>query len=127
MEKHFHLAGVRLKNIGTREALSQVDRAFYEERFLTLGEVNRRTLYLMGENPVVRNLVEELDITIIGESEILEVAKEHGLRRQFEIDNRVFLYQFYRRMERNNCKVLLLGETTESVMKEVASLREEFP
>ena len=127
MEKYFHLAGVRLKNISTREALSQVDRAFYEERFLTLGEVNRKTLYLMGENPVVRNLMEELDITIIGESEILEVAKEHGLRRQFEIDNRVFLYQFYRRMERSNRKVLLLGETTESVLKEVACLREEFP
>ena len=127
MEKHFHLAGVRLKNISTREALNRVDRAFYEERFLTLGEVNRRTLYLAWENPVVRNLIEELDVTIIGESEILEVAKEQGLRRQFEIDNRVFFYQFYRRMERSNRKVLLLGETTESVMKAVALLREEFP
>ena len=127
MEKQFHLAGVRLKNISTREALSRVDRAFYEERFLTLGEVNRRTLYLAGESPEVRNLIEALDITIIGESEILEVAKEHGMRRQFEIDNRVFFYQFYRRMERSNRQVLLLGETTESVMKAVASLRGEFP
>ena len=127
MEKHFHLAGVKLKNINTREALSRVDKAFYEERFLTLGEVNRRTLYLAGENPSVRNLIEALDITIIGESEILEAAKEHGMRRQFEIDNRVFFYQFYRRMERSNRRVLLLGETKESVMKAVALLREEFP
>jgi N-acetylglucosaminyldiphosphoundecaprenol N-acetyl-beta-D-mannosaminyltransferase len=127
MIKEIHVAGITLGNYTTRESLMQMDKAFYEEKFTIVEEVNMRSIILAGEDAVVKNTIESVDLTVIAEAGILDAAGEHSLHRKREIEQNEFFNQFLRRIERNSKKVLLLGDREEEVALAQGFLEEEFP
>lgn len=127
MIKEIRVAGVTLGNYTTRESLMKIDKAFYEEKFTTVEEINMRALFLAGEDAVVKKVIESVDITVITETGILDVAGEHSLNRKYEIEENEFFFQFLRRIERNSKRVLFLGETEEEVALARNYIKEEFP
>lgn len=127
MIKEIRVAGVTLGNYTTRESLMKIDKAFYEEKFTTIEEINMRSLLLAGEDEVVKKIIESVDITVITETGILDVAGEHSLHRKYEIEKNEFFFQFLRKIERNGKKVLVLGETEEEVTLARTYIEEEFP
>ena len=127
MIKEIRVAGVTLGNYTTRESLMKIDKAFYEEKFTTVEEINMRSLFLAGEDEVVKNIIESVDITVITETGILDVAGEHSLHRKHEVEENEFFFQFLRRIERNSKRVLFLGETEEEIVLAKSFIKEEFP
>ena len=127
MIKEIRVAGVTLGNYTARESLMKIDKAFYEEKFTTVEEINMRSLFLAGEDEVVKQIIESIDITVITEAGILDVAGEHSLHRKYEIEENEFFFQFLKRIERSSKRVLFLGETEEEVMLAKTFIEEEFP
>lgn len=127
MIKEIRVAGVTLGNYTVRESLMQIDKALYEDRFITIEEVNMRSLFLAREDALVKKTIESADLTVITEVGILEAAGERGAHLRREIVDNDFFYQFFRRLERSNQQVLLLGETEEETELARAFIQEEFP
>lgn len=127
MIKEITVAGIRLDNYTVRESLIKIDKAFYENRFMMVEEVGMRTLFLAKENEAIKELLEALDITVISEVGILDVAGEDSLQRKYEIEGNDFFFQLLKRIERNNKSVFLLGEIQEEIDKAKEFIEDEFP
>lgn len=127
MIKEICVAGVTLDNYTARESLMQMDKAFYEEKFTVVEEVNMRSLFLAGEDGIVKNMIEAADLTVITDAAILEVAGEKSHHRRREIEQNEFFYQFLRRIERNSQRVFLIGNAEEEVVLARDFLEENFP
>ena len=78
-------------------------------------------------DPVVHNVISELDLSVIGEKEILKAADADSMQRVQETEQNDFSYEFYRRIERNKRSIFVLGQTEEDVQKVKAELQEAFP
>lgn len=127
MIKEIRVAGIKLGNYTVRESLMKIDRALYDKSFTMVEEINMRTLFLAREDEVVKQIIEALDITVIGENGILDAAGEHSLQRKYEIEENEFFYQLLKRMERNNKRIFLLGETEPEIKRAKEFITDEFP
>ena len=126
MIKEITVAGIKLDNYTVKESLIMIDKAFYENRFTTVEEIGMRTIFLAQENETIKNLIEGLDITVISEVGILDVAKENTQQRKYEIEGNEFFFQLFKRIERNNKSIFLLGETLEEINKAKEFISDEF-
>ena len=72
-------------------------------------------------------MISELDLSVIGEKEILKAADADSMQRVQETEQNDFSYEFYRRIERNKRSIFVLGQTEEGVQKVKAELQEAFP
>lgn len=127
MIKEIRVAGVTLGNYTTRESLMKIDKAFYEEKFTTVKEINMRSLFMAREDELVKQVIESVDVTVIAESGILDVAGLHSLHRKHEIDENEFFFQFFKRIERNNRRILLLGENENEINIAREYIQRQFP
>ena len=127
MIKEICVAGVKLGNYTVRESLMKIDRAFYENCFTTVEEICMRSLFLAREDLVVKQIIEAMDIIVIAEMGILDVAGEKNLQRKREIEENEFFFQLLKRLERSNKKVFLLGEIEREIELAREFILDEFP
>lgn len=127
MIKEISVAGVKLGNYTVRESLMKIDRAFYENSFTTVEEVYMRSLFLAREDQVVKQVIEAMDIPVIAEMGILDVAGGSNLQRKHEIEENEFFFQLLKRLERSNKKVFLLGEIEKEIELAKEFILDEFP
>lgn len=127
MIKEICVAGIKLGNYTVRESLMKIDKAFYEQSFTTVEEVNMRSLFLAREDETVKQIIESIDITVIAENGILDVAGEHNLQRKYEIEENEFFYQLLKRIERSTKRIFLLGESEKEILLAKEFIGEEFP
>ncbi len=126
MIKEICVAGIRFGNYTVRESLTKIDKAFYENCFTIVEEINMRSLFLAREDETVKQVLESMDVPVIAEVGILDVAGEQSLPRKYEIEENEFFYQFFKRIERNNKRIFLLGETQKEIALAKAFITEEF-
>ena len=127
MIKEICVAGIKLGNYTVRESLMRIDRAFYENNFTTVEEVYMRSLFLAREDQVVKQVIESMDVIVIAEMGILDVAGEKNLQRKYEIEENEFFYQLLKRIERGNKKIFLLGEIEKEIELAREFILDEFP
>ena len=75
----------------------------------------------------LRNAISSLDLAIIGQKEILEVAGVGTMQRIKETEENDFFYEFLKRLERNHKRLFLLGETEEKNNRIKEKLIEQYP
>lgn len=120
--KKIDLLGMKLKDRYAREALIQT------ERFLKRGAVHivlyltRAVLLEAAENEEEKEWIEAADITMWGDTEILEAAEITARGRAHEVSEKEFLKSFLRRLARSHKSVLVLSDTDENAQ----SLKEEL-
>lgn len=78
MIKKIDILGLQLDNHTVREAMMQVEHYLNDDVLNTIENISMKTLLAAEEDPVVREAVETMDLTVISEKEIMQAA---GLRR----------------------------------------------
>ena len=116
MIKKIDIMGIGLDNYTVRESMRQVENYLSNDVLNTIENISMQMLIASGTDPVVHNVISELDLSVIGEKEILKATEQND-----------FSYEFYRRIERNKRSIFVLGQTEEDVQKVKAELQEAFP
>ena len=114
MIKKIDIAGLQLDNYTVREMLMRVDRRISEKILTTIEEVNMDTLALAESDEEVKQALEACDYTVIADEGILRAASADTLQRRHEIEDHDFFYELFKRLERNDKKILCDCRVAES-------------
>lgn len=127
MIKKIDILGIQLDNYTVRESIMQVETCLEGHVLNAIERVSMQMLLESEQDPVVKDVLTSLDLTIVGEKEILQAAGAQTLQRVKETEEHDFSFEFFKRIERNKKSVFLLGETEENLMLVKEGLFREFP
>lgn len=127
MIKKIDILGLKLDNYTVRESIRYVETYLSNDVLNTIESVTMKMLIASETDPVIREALSAMDLTVIVEPEIIQAAGAATMQRLQETKANDFAYEFFRRVERNKKSVFLLGETEEKVVHVKEQLQEEFP
>jgi N-acetylglucosaminyldiphosphoundecaprenol N-acetyl-beta-D-mannosaminyltransferase len=113
MNKRISILGIQIDNYSIDEAVAQVEVYLNSTGVNTIEAITTETLVQAQENEGVRNCIEQLDLSIIGERELLKAAGVKTADRIKEISDNAFLAAFLQLVVQNEKKIYLLGGTRE--------------
>ena len=128
MDKKINVLGVELDNYGADEALEIVQEYMQNDRLNTIGIVTMQMLMLAGEDEQWKTYMKDLDMSIIGETEILAAAgiEPDGTLYE-EIESNEFLARLFWYLIQKQSRVFVLGETQDEVESLDKYLQETYP
>ncbi len=127
MIKKIDILGIRLDNYTVRETVRQVESFLGGDAMIAIEQISMQMLIDSENDPVLKEVMSALDLTVIGEKEILKAAGIGTMQRLKETEDNDFSIEFFRRIERNKMSVFLLGETQERLAEVKEALNREFP
>ena len=127
MIKKIDILGIQLDNYTVREAIRQVETFLDNGMLNTIECVSMQMLLDSEENPVLRKVLNNLDLAVISEKEILQAAGIDTMQRLKETEENDFCLEFFKRMERGRKRVFLLGQTEAATAEMRERLEQEYP
>lgn len=129
MIKKIDICGMHVDNYTVRESMLRLE-AYMNSTVLNIIEtITMKQLMLATENSVVRECVENCDLSIIGEKEILAEVGNISVQRIREIQEKDFMFELIKRIVRNQRRVYLIGMTRadiEEVQKFFIEINSKF-
>lgn len=127
MIKKIDILGIQLDDYTVREAIRRVE-AFSDDNVpKAIENISMKMLMEAEHDPVLKEVLSSLDLAVIAEKEILEVAGAKTMQRIKETEENDFFFEFFKRIERNRKRLFLLGETEEKNEKFKQWILEEYP
>ncbi len=119
--------GILLDDYTVREALHQIESFSDDNVLRSIESISMQMLMEAEQDEELRNAISSLDLAIVGQKEILEVAGVGTMQRIKETEENDFFYEFLKRLERNHKRLFLLGETEEKNNRIKEKLIEQYP
>ena len=119
--------GILLDDYTVREALHQIGSFSDDNVLRSIESISMQMLMEAEKDEELRNAISSLDLAIVGQKEILEVAGVGTMQRIKETEENDFFYEFLKRLERNHKRLFLLGETEEKNNRIKEKLIEQYP
>lgn len=119
--------GILLDDYTVREALHQIESFSDDNVLRSIESISMQMLMEAEKDEELRNAISSLDLAIVGQKEILEVAGVGTMQRIKETEENDFFYEFLKRLERNHKRLFLLGETEEKNNRIKEKLIEQYP
>lgn len=127
MIKKIDILGMQLDDYTVREAIHRVE-AFSDDNLpKAIENISMEMLMEAEHDSVLKEVISSLDLAVVGEKEILEIAGVKTMQRMKETEGNDFFFEFMKRIERNRKHIFLLGETEEKNTKIKQQLLEEYP
>ena len=82
MIKKIDIMGIGLDNYTVRESMRQVENYLSNDVLNTIENISMQMLIASETDPVVHSVISELDLSVIGEKEILKAADADSMRRR---------------------------------------------
>lgn len=127
MIKKIDIMGILLDDYTVREALHQIESLSDDNVLRSIESISMQMLMEAEQDEELRNAISSLDLAIVGQKEILEVAGVGTMQRIKETEENDFFYEFLKRLERNHKRLFLLGETEEKNNRIKEKLIEQYP
>ena len=128
MEKKINVLGVELDNYQVDEAMEMVSEYMQNDLLNTIGIVTMQMLLLADEDEQWKTYLKDLDMSIIGETEILTAAgiEEDGTLYE-EIETNEFIARLFWYLIQTGSRIFVLGETEDEVESLEKYLQETYP
>lgn len=128
MNSKINVLGVELDNYPVDEAMEIVSDYMQNDRLNTIGIVTMQMLMLAGEDEQWKAYLQDLDMSIIGETEILTAAgiEKDGTLYE-EIETNEFIARLFWYLIQNQSRVFVLGEMEDEVRSLEKYLIETYP
>ena len=94
MIKKVAIAGLQLDNYTVRESIMEIERNLSNGVFNTVEDVSMDMIVAAEEDPKIKDLLENLDHTLISEVGVLKAVSEVSIQRKHEIENNDFYTEF---------------------------------
>lgn len=127
MIKKIEILGMAIDNYTVREAMLQVEVYLNNSVMNTIENISMEMLVKAQNDEVLKESIEHLDLSVIGEKEILKAAGVSSMQRIRETVENEFAAEFMKRLTRNNKTVYLLGNTEIQIEKLEEFLMQEYP
>ena len=127
MIKKIDIMGILLDDYTVREALHQIESLSDDNVLRSIESISMQMLMEAEKDEELRNAISSMDLAIVGQKEILEVAGVGTMQRIKETEENDFFYEFLKRLERNHKRLFLLGETEEKNNRIKEKLIEQYP
>lgn len=112
-----NILGTAITDYSLKESLVLAEEYVRSGVLNTILYITTPTLILAGRDEEEKHLIEAMDMTLCGDTDILRVAKIDAMGRLYEVENFVFLKEFLRRVVRSSKQVYLLAESEEELEK----------
>lgn len=127
MIKKIDILGMQLDNYTVREAIMQVETYLSNNVLNTIESVSMKMLMEAETNSVVREVLSSMDLTVIGEAEIMQAAGTATMQRMQETKSNDFAAEFFKRVERNKKTIFVVGQTEKQIDDTKKKLHNRFP
>lgn len=122
MVKKINILDICVDNFTVRESLLRLDTYLSSTVLNIIETVTMEQLIAAGENPAIKDCLEQADLCIIGDREILSETGNDTAQRVREVRDQDFLQEFLKRVVRSQKRVFLLAMTE----TEIGSMQEAF-
>ena len=129
MVKKINILDICVDNYTVRESLMRLDTYLSSTVLNIIETVTMEQLVLAGENPAIKDCLEQADLSIIGEREILAETGNDTAQRVREVCGNDFLHELLKRVVRSRKRVFLLAMTeadVEQMQEAFAELNPKF-
>ena len=127
MKKKIQILGMKLDNYSVRESILLAESYLNGTSLNAIEDISMKMLMESENNEVLGQALQEMDMTIIGEKEILTAAEVETPQRLKETVEHEFFHEFMKRIARNHKIVYILGEKSEQIKALVGFLKEHYP
>lgn len=110
-----NILGIGLTDYPLKESLAILDGYVRTGGLNTVLYVTTPMLIMAGRDEEEKKCIESMDMTLCGDADILRVAGIDSAGRLYEVENRVFIKEFLRRLARSGRKIYLLDDTQEDM------------
>ena len=111
--KNINLLGMKLKDRYARESLMLADRFIKKGAARIILYLTTAALLEAARNEGEEEWIEAADVTLWGDTKILEAAEITAKVRYNEVAEKEFLNSFLRKMAKNHTAILVLSDTEE--------------
>lgn len=115
MVKKIDILGMQVDNYTARESLLRLDTYMSSTNLNIIETVTMNQLISAGENPKIKECLEQADLCVIGEREILSETGNASVQRIREVREQDFMYELIKRVVRNQKRVFLIAMTRAEV------------
>lgn len=127
MIKKIDVSGIQLDNYTVREAIMQVETYLSNDVLNTIESVSMKMLMEAETDSIVKEALSTMDLTVIGEKEILQAVDAATMQRVQETKTNDFTFEFFKRVERNKKSIFLVGQTDVKLALVKEELLDKFP
>ena len=127
MCRKINVLGVHIDYMNVEASMNQIAEMMKNDRMNMVSMVTISTLMLARRDPVWKQYIEDMDLTVIGDDEILKAADIFSGRIMDEVEAHSFVNLFFNYMIRNQKQIFVLGETKKEVDGLKNYLQDAYP
>ena len=116
MNAELEILGVKLKHYHVDAAMEIVEEYLSNDKLNTIGIVTMQMLMQASKEPTWKQYIEDLDLTVIGETEVLEAAGIDPETPSYEeVETNEFIARFFWGLIQKKSRIFVLGDTGEEL------------
>ena len=120
--------GVKLKHYRVDAAMEIAEEYLSNDKLNTIGIVTMQMLMQASKEPTWKQYIEDLDLTVIGETEVLEAAGIDPETPSYEeVETNEFIARFFWGLIQKKSRIFVLGDTEEELQTLQKYLTETYP
>ena len=116
MNAELEILGVKLKHYRVDAAMEIAEEYLSNDKLNTIGIVTMQMLMQASKEPTWKQYIEDLDLTVIGETEVLEAAGIDPETPSYEeVETNEFIARFFWGLIQTKSRIFVLGDTEEEL------------
>lgn len=127
MSDKVEVFGIQIDHMNVETAMQCVADFLRTDSLKTVGIITMNALLTCAEDPVQREYLEQLDLGVIGETEVLEAAGITSGQIYEETEGNEFLARFFWKLITSNYTFFLLGECEAELQALEIYVQETYP
>ena len=128
MNAELEILGVKLKHYRVDAAMEIAEEYLSNDKLNTIGIVTMQMLMQASKEPTWKQYIEVLDLTVIGETEVLEAAGIDPETPSYEeVETNEFIARFFWGLIQTKSRIFVLGDTEEELQTLQKYLTETYP
>ena len=128
MNAELEILGVKLKHYRVDAAMEIAEEYLSNDKLNTIGIVTMQMLMQASKEPTWKQYIEDLDLTVIGETEVLEAAGIDPETPSYEeVETNEFIARFFWGLIQKKSRIFVLGDTGEELQTLQKYLTETYP
>lgn len=128
MNAELEILGVKLKHYRVDAAMEIAEEYLSNDKLNTIGIVTMQMLMQASKEPTWKQYIEDLDLTVIGETEVLEATGIDPETPSYEeVETNEFIARFFWGLIQKKSRIFVLGDTEEELQTLQKYLTETYP
>lgn len=115
--RKMEVLGIPMKDLSIRESMKKVEQFLEDEKVSTIALITMKGLIKAQDSLEIKEWMSSLDMTVAVDVDILHAADINYRSRIHDVENNVFISEFFKKLVRQRKTVYLMSQSEESLKK----------